>query len=128
MCDSYNRNPKKDRSEFPFAKRTKRNAISDFPEVIEEDRLAEEDKPVYERKSRFAEMRDYNEFGGGKRYRSEDRLQKKNHNNRLRRTAEITSKIFNLPSAYVSETEDEESKSSEEGKNQRQSTNKQNKL
>ena len=44
--------------------------------MIEEDKV-EEEKPVYERKSRFAEMRDYNEFGGGKRYRSEEGLSKK---------------------------------------------------
>lgn len=59
-------------------------------------------------------MRDYNEFGGGKRYRSEEGLSKKKAIRR-HRAAEITSKIFNLPSAYVSETEEEESKSSEEG-------------
>ena len=95
--------------------------------MIEEDRVEEEVKPVYERKSRFAEMRDYNEFGGGKRYRSEERAKKKLSRRPLR-GVEITSKIFNLPSAYVSETEDEESKSSEEGKNQRVSTDKQKKL
>ena len=60
-------------------------------------------------------MRDYNEFGSGKRYRSEEGLSKKKANRRPHRAAEITSKIFNLPSAYVSETEEEESKSSEEG-------------
>ena len=51
---------------------------------------------------------DYNEFGQtGKRYRSEEG---RNHGNqqRLQQRTQITSKIFNLPSAYVSETEDEE--------------------
>ena len=70
-------------------------------------------------------MRDYNEFGGGKRYRSEEGLSKKKQiNRRPTRAIDITSKIFNLPSAYVSETEEEESKSSEEDRNSRQATEK----
>ena len=81
--------------------------MNDFPEVIEEDKKEEEKQPVYERKSRFAEMRDYNEFGGGKRYKSEEGLSKKKASRRHLRAAQITSKIFNLPSAYVSENEEE---------------------
>lgn len=51
---------------------------------------------------------DYNEFGQtGKRYRSEEGLSKKKHKRANQRT-QITSKIFNLPSAYVSETEEEQ--------------------
>lgn len=88
--------------------------MNDFSEVIEEDEKEETKLPVYERKSRFAEMRDYNEFGGGKRYRSEEGLSKKKASRRSYRAVDITSKIFNLPSAYVSETEEEESRSSEE--------------
>ena len=52
-------------------------------------------------------MRDYNEFGGGKRYKSEEGLSKKKASRRHLRAAQITSKIFNLPSAYVSENEEE---------------------
>ena len=81
--------------------------MNDFPEVIEEDKKEEEKQPVYKRKSRFAEMRDYNEFGGGKRYKSEEGLSKKKASRRHLRAAQITSKIFNLPSAYVSENEEE---------------------
>ena len=108
---------KKVSSEFPFGTRKpkKYSQLNDFPEVIEEDKKEEEKQPVYERKSRFAEMRDYNEFGGGKRYKSEEGLSKKKASRRHFRAAQITSKIFNLPSAYVSENE-EESQSSEEGK------------
>ena len=61
-------------------------------------------------------MRDYNEFGcGGKRYRSEEGLSKRKEKRNHHFRAQMTSKIFTLPSAYVSETE-EESESSNEGK------------
>jgi len=50
-------------------------------------------------------MVDLNEFGlTGKRYKSEEGRKQK----RLHQTSQMTSKIFNLPSAYVSETEEEE--------------------
>lgn len=66
-------------------------------------------QPKYERKNRFSEIVDYNEFGQtGKRYKSEEGLSKRKQKQRLQERAKFTSKIFNLPSAYVSETEEEE--------------------
>jgi hypothetical protein len=44
-----------------------------LPETINED-IKEYETPLYERQSRFYEMRDNNEFGhGNKRYKSDDR-------------------------------------------------------
>ena len=55
-------------------------------------------------------MMDYDEFGRpGKRYRSEEGRNNPNTERiRLQQRNKITSKIFNLPSAYVSETEEEQ--------------------
>lgn len=58
---------------------------------------------------------DYNEFGySGKRYKSEEGLSKRKQK-RLQERATFTSKIFNLPSAYVSETEEEEDSDESDG-------------
>lgn len=88
-------NKNKYHSEFPFQKRPQKQfkydqSDSTFPEVIEEDKAEAENQvsdpilsftnlcfcglqPKYERKNRFSEIVDYNEFGlTGKRYKSEE--------------------------------------------------------
>lgn len=67
---------------------------------------------------------DYNEFGcSGKRYRSEEGLSKRKQK-RLQQRTQITSKIFNLPSAYVSETEGEEDSNDTDNSATKQKRNK----
>ena len=68
--------------------------------------MKEEETPLYVRHSRFREMRDYNEFGKEqKRYRSDDRgKRKKNNRHRVDRIPHI----LTLPSAYVSENDEED--------------------
>lgn len=98
-------------SDFPFSKKhSKKN--NGVPETIEEDRKEEDSQPKYVRKSRFHEMRDHNEFNKrGKRFRSEEG-KKKHGYHRKPQQEDITSQIYALPSAYVSENE-EESQSSD---------------
>ena len=51
--------------------------VEDKFQTIEEGK-DEDEEPRYVRKSRFSEMRDYNEFNhGGKRYKSEEGLKRK---------------------------------------------------
>lgn len=82
-----------------------------MPETIEEDKKEEDSQPKYVRRSRFPEMRDHNEFGKkGKRFRSEEGQKKHRHQDAYRRKAQredITSQIYALNNAYVSETEEE---------------------
>jgi hypothetical protein len=82
-----------------------------LPETINED-IKEHETPLYERQSRFQEMRDHNEFGHGpKRYKSDDRRKgRRRHGWRGR----VSTNILNLPSTYVSETDEENSSSSNE--------------
>ena len=49
----------------------------------------------------------------GKRYRSEEGLSRRKETRRHPRPNQMKSKIFHLPSAYVSETEEEESDESD---------------
>lgn len=59
---------------------------------------------------------DYNEFGlTGKRYRSDEGIRKRGQKRIMQQRTQIKSKIFNLPSAYVSETEEEDSNESDAG-------------
>lgn len=82
------------------------------PETIEEDRKEEDLQPRYVRRSRFPEMRDHNEFGKrGKRFRSEEGLKKRHGYTRKPIQQDITSEIYSIPWAYVSETEEESASS-----------------
>jgi hypothetical protein len=79
-----------------------------LPETINEDTKEEEVPPLYQvRHSRFREMRDYNEFDGRdqKRYRSDERGKRKKNAHRPR--ADRIPQMLTLPSANVTETEDE---------------------
>jgi hypothetical protein len=108
---------KKVNSEYPFKhqrKPSKNKAINNgVPETIEEDKKEEDSQPKYVRRSRFPEMRDHNEFGKReKRFKSEEGQKKRHGYARKPQLEDITSQIYALPSAYVSETE-EESQSSD---------------
>ena len=83
MIKDHQNKSSKMHSEFPFSKRPTKQFKYDqsnitFPEVIEEDKAEADFQPKYERKNRFSEIVDYNEFGQkGKRYRSEEGIKRK---------------------------------------------------
>ena len=68
--------PRSRKPKFNFEK----TMLHAFPTevVLEEDAQEDEKLPIYTRKSRYSEMRDYNEFSrGGQRYHSAEGMSRK---------------------------------------------------